>query len=135
MTEFNFNSEKSDFIDWAFGASQYPEILTTICNNRQYEPYTPYMMNGLSVGLSIGELEGTSQDHDKSDRLTIDRGVFLAQSLVAIVNPYVQIRAYKNNTLEAKIEGCKNASINTLKLFNKNLGYIGQAKINKTVSN
>lgn len=65
----------------------------------------------------------------------INRAIVLVQSLIAISNPYVQIRGYKNKTLEAKIEGCKNATITAIKLFTKNLTFVGQTKLNKTVTN
>ena len=45
---------RDNFVDWAYGASKYPEILVRSCNDKEFELYPSEAMNGLSLVLSIG---------------------------------------------------------------------------------
>ena len=48
------NRKRNNFMDWAYGASKYPEILVRKCNEKEYGLYPYEAMNGLSLALAIG---------------------------------------------------------------------------------
>ena len=45
------------FVDWAYGASKFPEILAKTCNDKSITPYPTEAMNGLAFIVSIGAKE------------------------------------------------------------------------------
>ena len=51
---FKVNKDRCDIVDWAFGASKYPDILAKNCNGKEFTLYPEGAMNGLAVALAIG---------------------------------------------------------------------------------
>lgn len=51
---FQINKEGSDFVDWAYGASKFPDVLAPTCGNLTIEKYPSFTMNGLAVGIAFG---------------------------------------------------------------------------------
>ncbi len=125
VSSLEVNQQPNNFVDWAYGASKYPEILAPVCGNMTVERYPQYAMNGLAVSLSFGLQDEATYDDGRWEKRVIERGVEMTKWLVSLVNPRIEMRFYQNSIFEARLEGCRTAFISVLRVFNSAYDLVG----------
>jgi hypothetical protein len=90
LYELNQNESAYHFIDWAYGASKYPAILSKKCSGKAITPYSKEMMNGLAFSLGIGKLL-TATDSPTLVEKYIEKNIEIIEKIIQITNPKVKI--------------------------------------------
>lgn len=101
-------------MDWVYGASHYPDILSKSCDGKTITKYPSDTMNGLVYSVGLGTTN-RSRDSQQQIDTRLQRGLTLVIKLISLVNPQVVIME-KGSRVAVYIEGCKMSFLSFLKI-------------------
>jgi hypothetical protein len=104
-----------DFVDWAYGASKYPAILSKKCGEKPLVADPKLTMNGLVLSLGVGKIQAADSPYSVVER-QFKRSFRLIEKIVRITNPRVKIEIVSKKIL-LSLEGCKAGSVTSIKIL------------------
>lgn len=114
------SKKKDEFVDWAYGASKYPQTLIRSCNKKEFKLYPTQSMNGLSFSYSLGSIDRYSREQQWKDESAIWKSTSqIVSTLASIINPSITAKIDSNGMITLYVRGCKSPQLYTVKIFNQ----------------